>query len=57
MPKGQLPKLKGAICNISIETMNIANTLPQEAESSGLLNFRGHVYIQAVSPESIYVAP
>ena len=57
MPKDQLPKLKGAICNISIETMDIANTLPQGADRSGFLNFRGHVYIQAVSPESIYAAP
>ena len=64
MPKGQFPKLKGAICNIPIETMDITNTLPQGADSSGLLmvklkrklNFRGHVYFQAVSPESIYAA-
>ena len=62
MPKGQFPKLKGAIYNIPIETMDITNTLPQGADSSGLLmvklkrklNFRGHVYFQAVSPESIY---
>ena len=37
MPKGQFPKLKGAICNIPIETMDITNTLPQGADSSGLL--------------------
>ena len=62
MPKGQFSKMKGAICNIPIETMDIANTLPQGAGSSGLLmvklkrksNFRGHVYFQVVSPESIY---
>ena len=64
MPKGQFPKLKGAICNIPIETMDITNTLPQGADSSGLLmvklkrklNFWGHVCFQVVSPESIYAA-
>ena len=64
MPKGQFPKLKGAIYNIPIEAMDITNILPQGADSSGLLmvklkrnlNFRGHVYFQTVSPESIYAA-
>ena len=64
MPKGQFPKLKGAICNIPIETIDITNTLPQGAETSRFLmvklkrklNFLGHVYFQAVSLESIYVA-
>ena len=37
MPKGQFLKLKGANCNIVIETMNITNTLPQGAGSSGIL--------------------
>ena len=64
MPKGQFPKLNGAICNISIETKDITNILPQEAGGSGLsfvklkrkLNFRGHAHFQAVSPESLYTA-
>ena len=63
MPKGQFPKLEGAICNIPIKTMHFTNTLPQGADSSELLmvkskrklNFQGHVYFQAVPPESIYV--
>ena len=59
MPKGQFPKLKGAICNIPIETIDITNTLPQGAEFLMVklkrkLNFRGHVYFQEVSHESIY---
>ena len=62
MPKGQFLKLKAANCNIAIETMNITNTLPQGAGSSGILmaklkrklNFRGHVFFQAVSREYIY---
>ena len=60
MPKGQFPQLKDAICNIPIETMDITNT--QGGDSSGLLmvklkrklNFWGHVYFQAVSPEFIH---
>ena len=64
MPKGHFPKFKGAICNIPIETLDITNTLPQGTDSSGILmvklkrnlNFRGHVYFQAVTPQSIYGA-
>ena len=64
MLKGQFPKLKSAICNIPIETMDITNTLLQGADSSELLIvklkrkliFKGHVYFQTVSPESIDAA-
>ena len=64
MLKGQFPKLKSAICNIPIETMDITNTLLQGADSSELLIvklkrkliFKDHVYFQAVSPESIDAA-
>ena len=58
MPKGQLQKLKGAICNIAIDTSDITNVLPHSADSSGLimvklkykLSFRGHVCFSPVSP-------
>ena len=59
MPKGQTPKLKGAICNVPIDTNDIVNTkLPQGADSNGIimlklkckLLYRGHVYFEAVSP-------
>ena len=61
MPKGQMPKLKGSICNVLIDTAAIANTLPQGADSNGIimmklkckLVYRGHVYFEAVSPESV----
>ena len=33
MPKGQFPKLKGAICNIPIDTSDITNVLPHGADS------------------------
>ena len=51
MPKGQSPKLKGSICNVPIDTANVANTLPQGADNNGIvmiklkrkLVYRGHV--------------
>ena len=61
MPKGQMPKLKGSICNVPIDTADVANTLPQGADSNGIvmiklkrkLVYRGHVYFEAVSPEAV----
>ena len=60
MPKGQTPKLKGSICNVPVDT-NIANTLPQGADSNGIVMvklkrkmvYRGHVYFEAVSPDLV----
>ena len=37
MPKGQIPKLEGAICNIPIETADITDILPQEAGNNDVL--------------------
>ena len=37
MHKGQFLRLKGAICNIPIESNDIINTLPGGADSNGLL--------------------
>ena len=37
MPKGQFPKLKGAICNIPIDRSDITNVLPRGTDSSGLI--------------------
>ena len=34
--KGEFAKIKGSICNISIETSNICNILPSPADSNGL---------------------
>ena len=52
MPKGQSPKLKGALCNIPIDVVDVGNTLPRPADSNGIiivklkgkLQYRGHVY-------------
>ena len=64
MPKGRFPKLKGSICNISTDSNNIANVLPQGADSNGLLvvklkrklNYCGHVYFEVVHSKIIYQA-
>ena len=61
MPKGQAPKLKGSICNVPVNTNDVANTLPQGADSSGILMvklkrklmYRGHVFFEAVSPDVV----
>ena len=56
-------KLKGAICNIPIDTSDITNVFPHGTDSSGLiiaklkckLSFRGHVCFSPVPPESVYL--
>lgn len=61
MPKGQQRKIKGAICNVPVECDKTCQTLPRPPESSGIillklkrkLQFRGHVYYQAVRPEIV----
>ena len=61
MPKGQQRKIKGAICNVPVECDKTCQTLPHGPESSGIfllklkrkLQFRGHVYYQAVRPEIV----
>ena len=37
MPKGQFPKVKGAICNIPVDAKNVSKTLPRPADNNGLL--------------------
>ena len=61
MPKGQFRKIKGAICNVPIESENICNILPRGIDSNGLillklkrkLCYRGHVLFQAVRPDVV----
>ena len=61
MPKGQQRKIKGAICNVPVECDHTCNVLSRPPESSGIimlklkrkLDFRGHVYFQAVRPAVI----
>ena len=58
MPKGQAPKLRGAICNVPLDTEDVCNTLPRGADSNGIITvtlkrrlmYRGHVYLKPVRP-------
>ena len=58
MPKGQQRKVKGAICNEPVECDQTSSLLPHPPERPGIillklkrkLQFRSHVYFQAVSP-------
>lgn len=64
MPKGQQKKIKGAICNVPVECDQTCNELPRPSERSGIimlklkrkLQFKGHVFFQAVRPELIQQA-
>ena len=61
MPKGQQKKIKGAICNVPVSCEETCHVLPRPPENSGIimlklkrkLQFRGHVYFQAVRPEVV----
>ena len=61
MPKGRFPNLKGSVCNIPIDSTDIT---PHGADSNGLvvvklkrkLNYQGHVYFEAVRPETVFHA-
>ena len=37
MPKGHSPKLKGALCNIPVEHVNVSFLLPRTADNNGLV--------------------
>ena len=51
IPKGQFPKLKGALWNIPIDAVDVYNTVPCLEDSNGIiivklkrkLQYRGHV--------------
>ena len=61
MPKGRFPKLKESIYNIPTDLADLTNFLPHGADNNGLvavklkrkLNYRGHVYFEAVRPETV----
>ena len=61
MSKGQQQKIKGAICNIPLQTEEVHACLPQGMDSNGLiwvklkrkLEYRGHVLFEGVDPEQI----
>ena len=59
--EGQQKKVSGAICNVPVDCDQTCKVLPQPPERSGIimlklkckLEFRGHVYFQAVLPQFI----
>ena len=61
MPKGRQRKIKGAICNVPVNCEETCKVLPRPPDSSGIilvklkrkLEFRGHVYFQAVRPQVV----
>ena len=61
MMKGQSPKLKGALCNVPIDVVDVCKTLPRPAGSNGIvivklkrkLQYRGHVYFESARPNFI----
>ena len=61
MPKGQFPKVKGALCNVPIDNIDVASILPRKSDSNGIvlvklkrkLQYKGHVYFEGVRPDFI----
>ena len=61
MPKGQMPKIKGAICNVPFDTGEVFNVLPRGSDSTGIvmvklkrkLMYTGHVIFEPVRPEKV----
>ena len=62
--KGDFAKIRGSICNASIETSIICKVLQRAADSNGLilvklkrhLNYRGHVIFEPVRPTVVHEA-
>ena len=61
MPKCQSPKLKGALCYVPRDAVDVCKRLTRRADSNGIvivrlkrkLQCRGHVYFQSVRPNFI----
>ena len=64
MSKGQMPKIRGAVCNIAVDVRDICNSLPRNSQSSGIvlvklfkkLPFSGHVYFESVCLQKVLAA-
>ena len=61
MPKRQQKRVSGAICNVPVNCDQTCKVLPRPPERSGIimlklkqkLEFKGHVYFQAVHPQLV----
>jgi len=64
MPKGQFPKFKGSVCNISVQTESVCDLLPRSLNESGVLfiklkrklSFKSHVFSESVRPHILFSA-
>ena len=63
MPKGQQPKIKGAVCNIPVQVNAVTNCLPRQTDEEILyvrlkkkIIFNGHVYFESVRPDFVEAA-
>ena len=61
MPKSQSPKLKGTLCNVPIDAVDVCKILPRPADSNRIvivklkrkLQYRCYVYFESVRPNVI----
>ena len=61
MPKGQILKVKGSLCNVPVDTNEVCKVLPRAADSTGIvmvklkrkLMYNGHVLFEPVRPDKI----
>ena len=61
MPKGQQPKIKGAICNVPNDSDKVCKILPRGMDNNGLvlvklkrkLCYKGHVLFESVRPDVV----
>lgn len=64
IPKGQMPKIKGAVCNVLINVAGVAKVLPRASDSNGIMivkvnrkiSFRGQAHFLIVRPQFIHAA-
>jgi len=62
MPKGESPKVKGALCNVPVGCVDVANILPRKPDSNGIvlvklkhkLEYREHVLFEGVRPDFVF---
>ena len=63
MPKGQSPKLKGALCNIPVKHVDVSSLLTRTADSNGLvivkfkkkLEHKGHGYLNQCKQDLLWI--
>ena len=61
MPKGQFSKVKGAVCNVPVESDSMCNILPRGSDNNGLvllklkrkLSYHGHVLFEPARPDVV----